>query len=253
MDAARLEVGAVIGVGSYAEVRRGAYRGTPVAVKTLKAADARALQRFRAEILLMKDLRHPNIVMLLGASWSTGRLMMVVELFERGNLADVLDAAQLTWRQKFSMLEDIARGMAYLHSARYYDEATQTYQTCIIHRDLKPQNMLVTATLGIKITDFGEARVVDNDYTMTQVGTLLYIAPEIVRGDKYDEKCDVYSFAVVLLGMLQLREHVFDLFVAALRELREEDVSNSGGGSGGGGSAVRRLSRSGRGSDKGQA
>jgi serine/threonine protein kinase len=59
--------------------------------------------------------------------------------------------------------------MAYLHGARYFDEATQTYQTCIIHRDLKPQNMLVTATLGIKITDFGEARVVDNDYTMTQV------------------------------------------------------------------------------------
>lgn len=106
MDAARLEVGAVIGVGSYAEVRRGVYRGTPVAVKTLKAVDARSLQRFRAEILLMKDLRHPNIVMLLGASWSTGRLMMVVELFERGNLADVLEGAQLTWRQKFSMLED---------------------------------------------------------------------------------------------------------------------------------------------------
>ena len=67
------------------------------------------------------------------------------------------------------MLLPVARGMAYLHGARYFDEATQTYQTCIIHRDLKPQNMLVTATLGIKITDFGEARVVDNDYTMTQV------------------------------------------------------------------------------------
>jgi hypothetical protein len=53
-----------------------------------------------------------------------------------------------------------------------------------------------------------------------QVGTLLYIAPEIVRGDKYDEKCDVYSFAVVLLGLLQLRRHVFELFTSALHERR---------------------------------
>jgi serine/threonine protein kinase len=76
-------------------------------VKTLKAVDANSLQRFRAEILLMKDLRHPNIVMLIGASWNTGRLMMVVELFERGNLADVLDSGiALTWRDKFNMLED---------------------------------------------------------------------------------------------------------------------------------------------------
>ena len=61
--------------------------------------------------------------------------MMVAELFEKGNLADVLESGQsLTWQDKFNMLEDIARGMAYLHGARYYDEASQTYQTCIIHR-----------------------------------------------------------------------------------------------------------------------
>ncbi|CAN0426309.1 unnamed protein product, partial [Discosporangium mesarthrocarpum] len=51
----------------------------------------------------------------------------------------------------------------------------------------------------------------------TQVGTLLYMAPEVVRGDRYDEKCDVYSFAVVLLAMLELREDVMMLFGEEVR------------------------------------
>ncbi|CAM9245279.1 unnamed protein product, partial [Phaeothamnion confervicola] len=224
LEAERLEIGEVVGAGSFAEVRRGSYRGTPVAIKTLKQVDEQSLQRFKAEILLMKDLRHPNIVLLIGASWKTGRLMMVTEFFERGNLADILNdrALVLTWQtHKYRMLTDIVRGMGYLHSARYYDQSTRSYQSCIMHRDLKPQNMLVTATLGIKITDFGEARLIDSDYTMTQVGTLLYIAPEIVRGDHYDEKCDVYSFAIVLLAMLQIKRHVFESFVDALHKHRK--------------------------------
>jgi serine/threonine protein kinase len=221
IDGRKLELKELLGRGSYAEVRRAIYRGTPVAVKLLKDPD---MKRFKEEILLMKDLRHPNIVQLLGPSWNLGQLMIVTELFYRGNLADVLADRnlRLTWKSPmYDMIRDVARGMAYLHSARYYDCSTKTYQHCIIHRDLKPQNMLVTEHMGVKITDFGEARAVDSDYTMTQVGTLLYIAPEIVRGDKYDEKCDVYSFGVTLMAMLLPERTIFELFVEELQ--RETD------------------------------
>ena len=73
----------------------------------------------------------------------------------------------------------------------------------IAHRDLKPDNALVTETYDIKLADFGEARTMEDDATMTQVGTPMYVAPEIVRGDHYDFKvrngyciecCDGYFF-----------------------------------------------------------
>ncbi|CAM9360523.1 unnamed protein product [Chrysoparadoxa australica] len=221
INTADLDIGEVIGVGSHAEVRRGRYLDTPVAVKVVKYMDEHTMERFRTEVLLMKELKHPNIANLLGVSWRTGKLMILVELFERGNLADVLGDrnCRLGWQHpKYMMMTDIVRGMAYLHQARYFDEKTNCYETCVMHRDLKPQNMLVTESLGIKIIDFGEARPIDSNNTMTQVGTLLYMAPEIVRGERYDEKCDVYSFAMVLLAMLQKRMHVYQYFVDALRE-----------------------------------
>jgi serine/threonine protein kinase len=56
---------------------------------------------------------------------------------------------------------------------------------------------------------------------MTQVGTQLYVAPEVVRGDRYTEKCDVYSFAVVLLAMLELKPDVLDVFAEALSEIEK--------------------------------
>ena len=62
----------------------------------------------------------------------------------------------------------------------------------ILHRDLKPDNALVTETLTIKVADFGEARAFNENNTMTQVGTPIYIAPEIVRGEHYDVKADVF-------------------------------------------------------------
>ena len=63
----------------------------------------------------------------------------------------------------------------------------------------------VTAdTFNVKLTDFGEARARKPDKTMTQVGTPIFIAPEVMRGDRYDERCDVFSFAICLVDMLQV-------------------------------------------------
>ncbi len=69
------------------------------------------------------------------------------------------------------MAKDAASGVNYLHQSTYYSEKSQTWHECIIHRDLKPDNLLVTTTYGVKLTDFGESRTMDVNMTMTQVGS----------------------------------------------------------------------------------
>ena len=96
-------------------------------------------------------------------------------------------------------LLDVSRGMSYLHGMAYYDADKKEQVRGIIHRDLKPDNCLVTETWGVKIADFGEARAALENATMTQVGTPIYIAPEVVRGEYYSDKADVFSFAMTIL------------------------------------------------------
>ena len=74
--------------------------------------------------------------------------------------------------------------MNYLHSVKYTDIKTKQEVNGIIHRDLKPDNCLITDTYSVKICDFGEARAIDLDNTMTMVGTPMYIAPEVVKGER---------------------------------------------------------------------
>jgi len=227
IDPNELELREIIGTGAFAEVRACRYRGSMVAVKALHELSQESIRRFRYEVLLMKDLRHPNIILLIGASWVGNKLMMVVEYMENGSMADALSPQKtpaLNWKDhKLEMVCDVARGMTYLHHARYFNERTNKYETCIIHRDLKPQNLLVTRSYGIKITDFGEARAKNQNATMTAVGTLLYIAPEVVRGDRYDEKCDVYSFAIVMLAALQLKPNIVDVFAETIQHEATSD------------------------------
>ena len=89
--------------------------------------------------------------------------------------------------------------MSYLHGMTYYDKDKKEQVRGIIHRDLKPDNCLVTEMWGVKIADFGEARAALDNATMTQVGTPIYIAPEVVKGEYYSEKADVFSFAMTVL------------------------------------------------------
>ena len=99
----------------------------------------------------------------------------------------------LTWRgQLFDIMADCASVLKYLHQSRYYSEKANKYMECIIHRDLKPENMLLTKAFDLKLADFGEARASEEKKTMSVVGTPLYVAPEVLRNDKYDRTVDVY-------------------------------------------------------------
>ena len=205
--------------GSFGEVYKSEYRGNDVAVKTMKQIDAESLDRFQEEILLMSDLRHQNIVSMIGCCWERNLMALVMEFCEKGTSSEVLkvEGSQFSWDDPLlKWAKDTSKGMAYLHGMMYWDVHTKTSVKGVLHRDLKPDNCLVTESFGIRIADFGESRAL-TESTMTQVGTPMYVAPEVVKGEKYSGKADVFSFALTLTafamkGKYSLEEYLLEEF-----------------------------------------
>ncbi len=126
----------------------------------------------------------------------------------------------LLWKEHlFNIFFETAGVFQYLHeSARYYSEEDRAYRDCIIHRDLKPDNMLLTKNFSVKVADFGESRSAHERVTMSFVGTPLYIAPEIVRAEQYDKKCDTFSFGMALVASIRAEKNLFTFLIESLRK-----------------------------------
>jgi len=169
--------------------------------------DRRELASFRGEIVLTKSLVHPNIVKLVGITVTKELLGCILEFVSNGTLEDVIDKQgagklALTWpNEKYGFLEGITSGLAFLHKAKFFDDEAKKWEQCVVHRDLKPANVLVTEHFIPKISDFGCSRFKKDDINMTQIGTPIYAAPEVILGQRYDEKADIYSFAIVMVGL----------------------------------------------------
>ncbi|CAN6818309.1 unnamed protein product [Brassica oleracea] len=190
-----LTVGEEIGQGSCGTVYRGLWFGSDVvAVKVFSKEEysEEVIQSFRQEVALMKRLRHPNVLLFMGAVTSPQRLCIVSELLPRASLFQLLQrkTSKLDCRRRINMALDIARGMNYLHCC----------SPPIIHRDLKSSNLLVDRNLTVKIADFGLSRVKHETYLTTRSGkgTPQWMAPEVLQNESADEKFDIYSFGVVL-------------------------------------------------------
>lgn len=190
-----IEVGEHIGTGSYGIVYRGKWKGLDVAVKRIikQKLDERTMLEFRAEMAFLSELHHPNIVLFVGACVKKPNLAIVTEFVTRGSLKSILESSiKIPYAQRLRMLRSASLGLNYLHSLT----------PVIIHRDIKPSNLLVDEAWNVKVADFGFARVKEENATMTRCGTPAWTAPEIIRGEKYSEKADVYSFAIVMWQVL---------------------------------------------------
>ena len=211
-----VKISSLLGRGGFGVVHLGEYKGKKVAIKQLLNIDASNVWRFRFECFLMKNLRHPNIVTLVGVVWEPDMLACVLEYVPNGCLDDhllkdwkLLKKDKMTWKDHLLRVAlQTAMGVQYLHHSRYFDEKEDTWRDCVIHRDLKPDNILVTHDFTAKLTDFGEARAADPNLKMTVVGTPIYMAPEILKNDFYDFKCDVYSFGVCLAALTRSHENI---------------------------------------------
>ncbi|TYH06146.1 hypothetical protein ES288_A08G133800v1 [Gossypium darwinii] len=156
---------------------------------------------FKLEMRTLGLIRHRNIMRMAGYCIRDGYGFIVTEYMPGGTLFDVLHQSQprlvLNWDTRYRVAFGIAHGLSYLH----HDCVPQ-----IIHRDIKSDNILLDSEFEPRIGDFGMAKLVsDEDSSSTRsaiVGTLGYIAPENAYSTRLTEKCDVYSYGVVLLEML---------------------------------------------------
>ncbi|OQR88779.1 protein kinase [Achlya hypogyna] len=195
LDSGALRLDTIVGRGSFAEVWKGTYDGTTVAVKRLQNGRHSncEIQAFINEMQLMAGFDSPNIIKLVGAVWTSPLdLRCVMEFMDLGDLKDHLathDATVLLWRQKLHILRGIVNGLAYLHSLN------------IVHRDLKSRNVLLDSKKGVKLVDFGVAKE-DVQGTMTLgVGTFRWMAPEVLHESAYTVAADIYSFGMLLSEM----------------------------------------------------
>eukprot|EP00250_Pteridium_aquilinum_P009803 c18948_g2_i1 orf=854-2389(+) len=189
-----LTVAEQVGQGSCGTVYRGFWIGSDVAIKVFSEQEytMELLEDFRKEVLIMKRLRHPNVVLFMGAVISLEHLSIVTEFLPRGSLFRLLhrNTPGLDWRRRVRMALDVARGMNYLHHMN----------PPIVHRDLKSSNLLVDKNWTVKVADFGLSRLKHETYlrTVSGRGTPQWMAPEVLRNELSNEKSDVYSFGVVL-------------------------------------------------------
>ncbi|CAH8383872.1 unnamed protein product [Eruca vesicaria subsp. sativa] len=196
-----LVIGERIGLGSYGEVYNADWNGTEVAVKKFLDQDfsGAALAEFRREVRIMRRLRHPNVVFFLGAVTRPPNLSIVTEFLPRGSLYRILHRpkSQIDERRRIKMALDVAMGMNCLHTS------TPT----IVHRDLKTPNLLVDNNWNVKVGDFGLSRLKHNTFLSSKstAGTPEWMAPEVLRNEPSNEKCDVYSFGVILWELATLR------------------------------------------------
>ncbi|PIN13257.1 Tyrosine kinase [Handroanthus impetiginosus] len=196
-----LQIGERIGIGSYGEVYRGEWNGTEVAVKKFMNQDISgdALAQFKCEIEIMLRLRHPNVVLFMGAVTRPPHMSILTEFLPRGSLYKLLHRPniQIDEKRRIKMALDVAKGMNYLH----------TSHPIIVHRDLKTPNLLVDKNWVVKVCDFGMSRLQHHTFLSSKsaAGTAEWMAPEVLRNEPSNEKSDVYSFGVILWELATLR------------------------------------------------
>ena len=168
-----------------------------VAIKMLRddlAADEEFRRRFQTESQAVAKLSHPNIVSVFDVSRTPEHEYIVMELIDGITLKQYMTKKHepLSPKEATHFAIQIAKALSHAHSRG------------IIHRDIKPHNIMLLRDGTIKVADFGIARLVDTQNTMTQetLGSVHYISPEQAKGEEVDERSDIYSFGVVLYEMI---------------------------------------------------
>ncbi|KAJ7981865.1 putative Kinase [Quillaja saponaria] len=196
-----------IGEGGFGPVYKGFFSdGTIIAVKQLSAKSKQGNREFVNEIGMISALQHPHLVKLYGCCVEGDQLLLVYEYMQNNSLARALfgpeeSQLKLDWPTRHKICVGIARGLAYLH---------EESRLKIVHRDIKATNVLLDEDLNPKISDFGLAKLdeEDNTHISTRIaGTYGYMAPEYAMHGYLTDKADVYSFGIVALEIVSGRSN----------------------------------------------
>ncbi len=195
----RYEIQEIIGVGGMAVVYKAHdnVENRTVAIKILKEefiSNEEFIRRFKNESKAIAVLSHPNIVKVYDVSFGDLIQYIVMEYIDGITLKEFIERqGSLRWKDAVYFTIQILKGLQHAHDKG------------IVHRDVKPQNIMVLSDGTIKVADFGIARFARNEQrTITDkaIGSVHYISPEQARGEKTDEKADIYSVGVMLYEML---------------------------------------------------
>nr|XP_025041247.1 serine/threonine-protein kinase DCLK2 isoform X5 [Pelodiscus sinensis] len=211
----KYRVGKVIGDGNFAVVKECVERSTgkEFALKIIDKAKCCGKEHLiENEVSILRQVKHPNIIMLIEEMDTPTELYLVMELVKGGDLFDAITSStKYTERDGSAMVYNLASALKYLHGLN------------IVHRDIKPENLLVCeypdGTKSLKLGDFGLATVVEGPL-YTVCGTPTYVAPEIIAETGYGLKVDIWAAGVITYILLcgfppfrsenNLQEDLFD-------------------------------------------
>ncbi|KAL9259529.1 putative serine/threonine-protein kinase PBL15 [Drosera capensis] len=203
----------LLGEGGFGKVHKGyvdenfkvGLKAQAVAVKHLNIEGLQGHREWLAEVIFLGQLRHPNLVKLIGYCCEDEERLLVYEFMPRGSLENHLFkrlSISLPWATRLKIALGAAKGLAFLHGA----------EKPVIYRDFKTSNILLDADFTAKLSDFGLATMgpegSKSHVTTRIMGTYGYAAPEYVSTGHLTTKSDVYSFGVVLLELLTGRRCV---------------------------------------------
>ncbi|KAJ9164041.1 hypothetical protein P3X46_023658 [Hevea brasiliensis] len=200
----------IIGMGSTGTVYKAEMPGGEIiAVKKLWGKHKENIRRRRgvlAEVDVLGNVRHRNIVRLLGCCSNRECTMLLYEYMPNGNLEDLLHGKNkgenlvADWFTRHKIALGVAQGICYLH---------HDCDPVIVHRDLKPSNILLDGEMEARVADFGVAKLIQSDESMSVIaGSYGYIAPEYAYTLQVDEKSDIYSYGVVLMEIISGKRSV---------------------------------------------
>jgi serine/threonine protein kinase len=175
-------------------------RGQEFALKQIALTNARSgakLRQFKKEATLTKELQHPNIIKVFEYVDASPQPFFTMEYFESENLKWAMaQMPERVYKHEFQILMAIADALAFVHTKG------------VVHKDIKPENVLINAQSDVRLIDFSLASTKWDrmlQFGRRVEGTPMYMAPEQIRGEKCDQRTDIYSFGVMMYELMTKR------------------------------------------------
>ena len=195
-----------LGQGGFGGVYKGYFKdsNTYAAIKRISANSKQGVKQYKAEVTIISQLRHRNLVKLTGWCHKKNDFLLIYEYMENGSLDSHLFRGEslLSWQVRYNIALGLASALLYLQ---------EEWEKCVLHRDIKSSNIMLDSNFNPKLGDFGLARLVDHDKgseTTEVAGTMGYLAPEYMNTGHARKESEIFSFGVVVLEIATGRKAI---------------------------------------------